>query len=604
MSKKRNKKRNAENRQYNKPAAEVKTSVEPPEEAAEEEALEPENAEETQAAEPEEAPAQDDPETRETVSEEVFFDSENEENGAEDAEVSEIIKGAISEDEQDSSAEPAETPAEQADEKAPQYSDKAREEFEEAQRKQAIKTKNANKVNVEKSKEDDDKRIARRKRRIRNQVIAYLVVFIFVAVIVGGGGFAVKHFLIDSGVFKNNKPEVSDVTDQDVSDAGEVTDVDTTEEPVDIEPIPEPDPEPVEPEPVVEEPVAEVDTLGDYIDGIIAGMTLEQKVSGIIMTSPEALTKVNLATMAGEGTRNALAAYPVGGLVYAAKNVTSHDQFKAMLDGTKGMVTEPTFFAIAEEGGKNNSPLAKVDFYEAVGSAQNITETNDVANAEAAGNTIGSALSELGINVVLAPVADISSEAAETLDGRTYGNSATDVMGYVTSMETGLEAGGVTSCLKYFPGQGYATSDPETARTVIDKSEEDYRAGDFQVYQACIDNGAKMIMISNAVVNAFDDSQPATLSDHIVTDILRNEMGYDGVILSGNLGDVAIMDYYGADEAAILAIKAGCDMILNPYEFETAYNGIIKAVGDGVISEERINDSLKRIYRIKYAGSV
>ncbi len=570
MSKRRNKKRNADKRQNTKPVTET-------------------------------------PETGETISEEVFFDTDSEEKQGEDAEVSEIIKDAISEDEKTAPEEKTEETPDAHQEKASQYSDEAREEFEEAQRKQAQanKEKNEQKEKPQRTKEDDDKRAARKKRRIRNQVIAYLSVFLFVAVILGGGFFAVKHFIIDAGLFKKPNTEVSDVQNTDETGDEQITDGDITDEPiiddiVDTEPEPEPEPEPVD----ITESEPEVDTLGDYIDGIITGMTLEQKVSGIIMTSPEALTKVNLATMAGEGTKNALANYPVGGLLYAAKNVTSHDQFKAMITGTLPMVTEPTFFAIAEEGGKNNSPLAKVDFYEAVGSAQDIAATNDVANAETAGATIGSALSELGINVVLSPVADLSSDAAETLDGRTFGNSPIDVLGYVSSMEDGLEAGGVTACLKYFPGQGYATSDPETARTVIDKSEEDYRAGDLQVYQACIDNGTRMIMISNAVITAFDDSQPASLSEHIVTDILRNEMGYEGVILSGNLADAAIMDYYGADEAAILAIKAGCDMILNPYEFETAYNGIIKAVGDGVISEERINDSLKRIYRIKYAGSV
>ena len=322
------------------------------------------------------------------------------------------------------------------------------------------------------------------------------------------------------------------------------------------------------------------------------------------MTSPEALTKVNLATMAGEGTKNALEKYAVGGIIYDSRNVTSHDQFKAMITGTIGMVTSPTFFAIAEEGGRDNSPLAKVDFYETALGAKGIVETNDVANAYSAGSQIGAALSEIGINVDLAPIADLSSDAMEKLDGRTFGTSAMDTIGYVSQMEDGLEAGGVTSCLKYFPGQGYATTDPAAGRTVIDKSEEDFRSGDFLVYQECIENGSKMIMLSNAIVTAFDDTQPATMSQRVVTDILRNELGFDGVILSGNLSDISITDYYSPDEAAILSLKAGCDMILNPFEFETAYDGIIKAVGDGVISEERINDALKRIYRIKYAGSV
>ncbi len=563
---------------------------------------------------------EDTPETRETISEEVFFDTKAE--NAEEKEVSQIVENAISEDKPektDSSVDDSEGEAEKTAEPAgTQYSEEAREEFERAQKAQAKKTREARKEDPEKTKEDEEKRLARRKRRIRNQVIAYLTVFLFFAVIIGGGVFAVKHFIIDKGLFNKKEPteisqtDATDVnTDVNVDDTG-LDDIETGDVtlPDDGETVPD-DGQETDVPADTDETVTEVNTedeeaarLDEYIDGVIAGMTIEQKVAGIIMTSPEALTKVNLATVAGDGTRTALENYPVGGICYAPKNVTSHDQFKAMITGTTGMVSVPTFFAIAEDGGKNNSPIAKVDFYEYALSPDQIVETNDVANALNAGITIGSALSELGLNLDLAPVADLSSEARETLDGRTYGSSAMDTIGYVSQMEEGLETGGVTACLKYFPGQGYATTDPENGRTVIDKSEEDYRSGDLLVYQSCIENGSKMIMVSNAVITAFDDTQPATMSERIVTDLLRNELGFDGVILSGNLSDVSVTDYYGPDEAAILSLKAGCDMIMNPVEFETAYTGIIKAVGDGVISEERINDALKRIYRIKYAGSV
>ena len=100
------------------------------------------------------------------------------------------------------------------------------------------------------------------------------------------------------------------------------------------------------------------------------------------------------------------------------------------------------------------------------------------------------------------------------------------------------------------------------------------------------------------------DNEPCIFSRHLVTDILREEMGYDGVIITDALSMSAISEYYGADEAAIMAVLAGCDMLLMPEDYETAYNGVLQAVRDGIISEERINDSLRRIYRIKYADKV
>ncbi|MCR4618436.1 MAG: hypothetical protein K5669_09680 [Lachnospiraceae bacterium] len=480
-----------------------------------------------------------------------------------------------------------------------EYCTKAREEYKKArleQQKQAQKKSEERKEELEKSPEMDEKRLARRKRRIRNQVASYLSVFIFLAVVIVGGYVLLRVFVFDKTGDK--QPEEPVVTEQQQEIINEL--VGEEEE------LPEPEPEP---EPVVEEPEVVVDEealaaakLDEYIDGIISGMTLEQKVAGIIMTSPEALTKVNLATMAGNGTKTALEKYQVGGIIYAPQNVVSHDQFYDMITGTIGMLTNPTFLAISEEGGQ--SPLAKAGFYEAASTAAEVVETNDVQNAYNAGGTIGTAMAQLGLNVNLAPVADLSSDNNEVLDGRTYGSAATEAMGYISSMEDGLESGGVTACLKYFPGQGYATTDPANGRTVIDKTEEEFRSGDLLIYQASIQNGTKMIMVSNAVVTAFDDSVPATFSEKVVTEILRNEFGYNGIILSGNLGDKAIVDYYGADEAAIMALRAGCDMLVNPYDFEVAYNGIIAAVGDGTISEERINDALKRIYRIKYADSI
>lgn len=114
-----------------------------------------------------------------------------------------------------------------------------------------------------------------------------------------------------------------------------------------------------------------------------------------------------------------------------------------------------------------------------------------------------------------------------------------------------------------------------------------------------------MVMVSHmAAPSLSGDNTPCSMSSTVVTDILRNEMGFDGVIITDAMNLKAISEYYSADEAAVLALKAGCDMILMPEDFEKAYNGVLEAVQNGVISEERINDSLRRVYRIKYADRV
>ena len=116
---------------------------------------------------------------------------------------------------------------------------------------------------------------------------------------------------------------------------------------------------------------------------------------------------------------------------------------------------------------------------------------------------------------------------------------------------------------------------------------------------------ANMIMVGHMSAPALaGDNTPSSLSSAVVTDILRNELNFRGVIITDAMNMAAISNYYGADEAAIMALKAGCDMILMPEDFEKAYNGVLEAVRNGTISEERINDSLRRIYRIKYADKI
>ena len=475
----------------------------------------------------------------------------------------------------------------------------AKEELAKAQ-KSAIKSHKERTEENEKAKENDARREVRHKRRIRNQVISYVAVFLFLALVLGGGYFIFRY--VSS---KFAKP----VKEQPVSEVVETQPDEQIEEQIEAiigeeEEIAPPEIEEdqiIEDTEVTEEP--EADPLEEYIDGIISGMSIEDKVAGIIMTSPEALTGVNRATLAGDGTRAALEKYKVGGIVYSPENVTAHDQFRDMIAGTLEMVQTPTFMVFSDEGGAG-SILARDGFYDAVSAPAETSATGEVINAYNNGKAIAEALGEIGINVNLAPVADITLEEGNVIDKYSYGADPYMVSGYVNSMVSGLEDGGVSACIKYFPGLGSVTVDPAKGRAITDRTEMEFRSGEFPVYIAAIEGGVKMIMVSNAVVTAFDDSCPASLSDAIVTNLLRDEFGFKGVIISGNLSDAAVKDYYGAGEAAVLALKAGCDMVQNPDNFEEAYNAILEAVGQGVISEERINDCLRRIYRIKYAGSV
>ncbi len=429
-----------------------------------------------------------------------------------------------------------------------------------------------------------EKREARRKRRQRNQIAAYISIVVIIGMLAVGIVMGVNYV--------TQAAKDRDAAQQEELNAMLNTMLGTEETIVEPEPT----------ETVVE--LTPEQKLDEIVNAGIEVMPLEDKVAGLFIVTPESITGVTTAIKAGDGTKEALAKYAVGGIIYFSKNIQSKEQLMEMIDNTQLFTKYPLFIAVDEEGGKV-SRIADAGIVERVDAAQTIGQTQDVNNAYQAGSTIGGYLSEIGFNLNFAPVADVSSVEGSALGNRTYGSDAVTVSPFVISMMQGIEEQNVTACLKHFPGIGSSTQDTHNGMAATDRSLEEFRANELQVFQAGIDAGANMIMVGHLSAPALTgDNTPCSLSPAVVTDLLRNEMGFKGVIISDALNMSAISEYYGADQAAIMALRAGCDMILMPEDFELAYNGVLQAVKDGTISEERINDSLRRIYRIKYADKI
>ena len=436
----------------------------------------------------------------------------------------------------------------------------------------------------------EEKRDARKKRRIRNQILAYVVVILLILAAAVGTVMAVKQITnLARQKEEDEKKESQTMIDNLLSNGDELQ-------------TPTPKPEQTS-EPVVE--LTQEQKLDEIVNAVIEVMPIEDKVAGLFIVTPEAITGVTKAIKAGDSTKDALMKYPVGGLIYFAQNMQSENQLKEMLYNTVLLARTPLFIAVDEEGG-SVSRLANTGLAEKVDSAGDIGKSGDPNNAYQAGVTIGSALSSFGFNLDLAPVADISSVENSYMGNRTYGSDAQTASPYVVSMIKGLKEQNISACLKHFPGNGATTQDPHTGIASSDRTAEEFRAEEFAVFQAGIDAGVDMIMISHMeapalTVGSTEPYVPCSLSKAVVTDILRNELGFDGVIITDALNMGAISDYYSSEEAAIYALQAGCDMLLMPENFEEAYNGVLEAVKNGTISEERIDDALRRIYRIKYA---
>lgn len=431
----------------------------------------------------------------------------------------------------------------------------------------------------ERQQGQQDKREERRKRRVRNQVISYLVLAVLILILAVGAVLGVR--AVTAGMEeKRESAQSSQASIEEIlkSEEAIVT--------------PEPTPEVVE--------LTPQQKLDGIVEEGISVMPLEDKVAGLFIVTPESITGVSTAVKAGEGTQKALTQYAVGGIVYFEKNIQSEEQIKEMLDSTELYTKYPIFLAVDEEGG-TVSRVAEAGIGEKVDSASVIGSTGDAGIAYQAGVTIGSSLKNIGFNLDFGPVADLANVENSIMEERSYGSDPQTVGSFVSSMVQGLKEQGITACLKHFPGLGAATEDPHQGLSSIDRTAEQFRSEEFTVFQAGIEAGADMIMISNSSAPALTGgNESCVFSRELVTDILHKELGFEGVIITDAMNMSAISEYYEAGEAAVMALRAGCDMILMPEDFEAAYNAVMEAVQNGQISEERINDSLKRIYRIKY----
>lgn len=435
----------------------------------------------------------------------------------------------------------------------------------------------------------EERREYRRKRRQQNQRIAYCAMAgVFLLIIVS----------VVALVLGLKKPDGQGQGDTGVQQGQSgVNDAFATEGTITPPPEATATPEPtLSPEELLEQKIEET----------IAEMTIMEKVAGLFIVTPEAITGVQAAVQAGDGTKTALEEYAVGGIIYFAKNIESKEQLSQMIANTKAYSRYPLFIAVDEEGG-SVSRIGDAGLAAKQPSASEIGATGDSNNAYLAGNAIGTYLSEIGFNVNFAPVADLSNVADSAMNGRTYGATAAEASPYVSAMVTGLQEQGVVGCLKHFPGIGSTTSDTHKGLAYTNRTVDEFRAEEFQVFKAGMDAGAKMIMVGHVTAEGLASAQgetgaplPASMSEAIITGYLRGELGYQGVIITDAMNMSAISEYYSSEQAAVMALKAGCDMVLMPENFLQAYAGVLNAVVDGTISEERINDSLRRIYRIKY----
>lgn len=343
-----------------------------------------------------------------------------------------------------------------------------------------------------------------------------------------------------------------------------------------------------------------------YIQSLIEKMTLEEKICQMIFLTPEGITGVNPTTAAGSVTKEALNRYPVGGLILLAPNIVNPDQLLEMNTNIQKIVAEysemPMFIGIDEEGGRVLR-VAKNDSFgvNKTGTMSSIAATGDVNNAYAAGNYIGDYLHKYGFNLDLAPDVDVITEPTnEVIGDRSFGSDPQLVADYSEAYINGLHDAGVLGCPKHYPGHGATIADTHKGAAVSERTWDELLDNELIPFIRMINNGVSVIMASHIEVPAVTgDHTPTTLSEILLTEKLRGELGFDGIIITDAMNMGAITNSYSSSDAAVRAVKAGADMLLTSEAIDNTYNGLLNAVKNGELTEERINESVARIYRVK-----
>lgn len=374
-------------------------------------------------------------------------------------------------------------------------------------------------------------------------------------------------------------------------------------EPVISEAAPETESAISEAAPETEPAASEADAAAEKAEALLADMTLEEKIYQLFIVAPEQLTGISQVTAAGDATKAKLQQYPVGGLVYFSGNLVSADQTKTMLSNVQRFSNEiegvDLFLCVDEEGGRV-ARVAKNGAFQ----VENMPSMASVSGEEEAfrcGDTIGAYLRELGFNVDFAPDADVLTNSANTVIGdRSFGSDPETVTKYAIAYSDGLHANGMMSTFKHFPGHGATEADTHEGYAYTGKSYEELMEAELKPFQAAGANGVDMVMVAHISVPAVTgDDTPSSLSERMITGILRGELGYDGLIVTDALNMGAIAQHYGSSAAAVKAVEAGVDLLLMPGDLQAAYSGIYNAVQNGEISEERIDESVRRILTVK-----
>ena len=347
------------------------------------------------------------------------------------------------------------------------------------------------------------------------------------------------------------------------------------------------------------------------VEQLLENMSLEEKVGQLFIVRPDALdpnqTSAQIDDSGAQGVSemsvtigNMLVRYPVGGVAIFGKNIRSPEQLAEMIDALQDASKTPLFIAVDEEGGAvarlANHPAFSLPRYESAAAVG----ASGAASAEEMGRVIGAYLKEYGFSLDFAPVADVSTNPDNpVIRSRAFSSDPAEAARMAGAAARGLLESGVIPTFKHFPGHGDTAEDSHLGVAVTYKTRQELRDCEWIPYETADLSGCAVMVGHIAVPEITGDMTPASLSREIVTDCLRGELGFSGLVITDSLAMQAVTRTYTSGEAAVLALQAGCDVLLMSEDLRDAYNSVLEASAAGVLPESRIDESVRRILEYK-----
>lgn len=366
-------------------------------------------------------------------------------------------------------------------------------------------------------------------------------------------------------------------------------------------------------QPETTQPPTEAPTEPDPLVLQLESMTLEEKVGQLFMVTPgtlglpqikapmEALSQEQLTQMEN-AIREIFAKYPVGGIVQFAADLYSPEQITAYNALLQRAAEIPLFLGIDEEGGTvarlANHSAFDLPQYQSAGA---VGASGNPEDALKMGQTIGTYLGEYGFNMDFAPVADVNTNPNNPVIGNRSFSSDCNMAGQMAkAMAEGLEEQGIVPVFKHFPGHGDTAQDSHDEVAYSGKTLGQLQGCEFIPFSGLTEN--QCVMVGHiALPEVTGNMTPATLSPEIVTGLLRENLGFEGLIFTDSMVMEAITDNYSGAEASLLALTAGCQVILQPEDFPSAFTGVVEAVEAGDFPEEQLDTVVLQILRFKEA---